>query len=565
MSNIHGNAIRLSLRTYLVAGFAILSMLGHYGLCAQEALLSVEERYYNLLSLQGYAERPYLNYRTLSDSEWDVTDGSGTIWAANRLDRSVSLSDRVNYRIYDPDLFVSFNSAAPYGQNDGLLWQGKGLNTSLTAGARLEAYGFELTLKPQLVFSQNLSFDLIPPAYSGDGYEDKADTYGYYGVPSIDAPQRFGDEAFIDYSWGDSEIRYTWKALTIGFGTQSIWLGPSRINSILHSNNGVPYPKADIGVRRTNLSFNGWDLGDFEARIWAGRLTESDYFDTDSSNDHNLITGLSLGYSPPFVSGLTLFGNRVFLSKWESESAMSIANLFYNTSSDGADDEWDQRASFGFSYLIDKVGFELYGEAGINDFVVGDLGYLRYPFHSIVYMAGFTKTVNMKRDGWRGEFLFEFSYMELSQDFQFQWPSTYYAHHEIKQGYTSGGQWIGAGIGTGGNSQYLGFSLYYPEGKSTIYLYRVNPDNDYLYAKTVRTGASEEQSPSGTDYDFFRFKSSFAVGLESTYFVSESFRLSGSLVYNLIINPEYDFNGDSPTDSELMHNVHASISISYSL
>jgi len=551
----------------LVPLFALIliSVVGHSGLCAQEALLSVEERYYEFLALDGYAERPYLNYRTLSDSEWDVTDGSGAIWDGQKLDRTLTINDRVNYRIYDPDLFVSFNSKAPYGQNDGLLWQGKGLNSSLTAGARLEAYGLELTLKPQLAFSQNLAFDLVASAYSGSGYEDKADTYGYYGVKSIDAPQRFGDEAFFDYSWGDSEIRYTWKAVTLGFGTQSIWLGPSRVNSILHSNNGVPYPKADIGIRRTNLTFKGWDLGDFEARLWAGRLTESDYFDNDSSNDHNLISGLSLGYSPPFISGLTLFGNRVFLSKWESDSAMSILNLFYNTSSNGADDEWDQRASFGFSYLIDKVGFELYGEAGINDFVVGDLGYLRYPFHSIVYMAGFSKTVNLKDRSWRGEFVFEFSYMELSQDFQFQWASTYYAHHQITQGYTSGGQWIGAGIGTGGNSQYLGFNLYYPVGKSTLYLYRVNPDNDYLYAKTIHTEDSDEQTELGTDYDFYRFKSSFAIGFESTYFVSDSFRLSGSLVYNLIINPQYEFNEDSPRNSELAHNVHASISISYSL
>ena len=40
-------------------------------LTAQEALKSVEEEYYDFLSLQGITSRPTLGYRTLSDSEWD--------------------------------------------------------------------------------------------------------------------------------------------------------------------------------------------------------------------------------------------------------------------------------------------------------------------------------------------------------------------------------------------------------------------------------------------------------------------------------------------------------------
>ena len=45
-----------------------------FALFSQEALKSIEEEYYDFLSLQGITERPYLNYRTLSDSEWNIKE-----------------------------------------------------------------------------------------------------------------------------------------------------------------------------------------------------------------------------------------------------------------------------------------------------------------------------------------------------------------------------------------------------------------------------------------------------------------------------------------------------------
>ena len=505
---------------------------------AQEALLSTVENYYEFLSLSGDTERPYLNYRTLSDSVWTVTKSEGDIWNGVNLGTTRSLSDAVRFRVYGPDFFSSYNSAEPSGQNDGALWQGKGLNASLTAGARLEAYGFELTLKPQIAFSQNQSFDLVASAYSGASYAGKADTYGYFGIPSIDAPQRFGDEPFYTLSWGDSEIRYSWKTLTVGFGTQAIWLGPARINPILHSNNAAPYPKLDIGLRKQTVSVFGHDLGDVEARLWCGYLSESGYFDTDDSNDHNMISGLSFAYAPPVLDGLTLFVNRVYLAKWEKDSLGTIPRLFtVCLSSGGAQDVWDQRASFGFDYLLPLAAVEVYGEAGINDYMPNLRGYLRYPFHSMVYTAGVVKNVRLPTAYPLSlEILFEWSNLELSQDFQFQWPSTFYAHHQITQGYTNGGQWLGAGNGTGGNSQYLGFKLYYPKGYTNLYIHRQNPDDDYIYAMSI-DGYSPDASATAHIKDI---KAVLAIGVNSGHQVCRNAFLSAGVAWILIENPVYD-------------------------
>lgn len=505
-------------------------------LSAQEVLLSDTENYYDFLALQGLAERPYLNYRTLSDSKWEIVEGADHPWKDSLKDPVRELSDSVRFRIYGPELFTSYNSAAPYGQNDGVLWQGRGFNSSISAGARLEAYGLELTFKPTVAYSQNLAFDLVKPAYSGDAYSEKAEEYGYYGVKSIDAPQRFGDDPFFDYSWGDSEIRYTWKSLTAGFGTQLIWLGPAKINPIIHSNNAPPYPKFDIGLRKTSIVLPklDWYLGDIETRLWWGYLSESDWFDNDNGNDHNMISGLTVAYAPPVFEGLTLFANRTYLAKLGKENFSTIPSLFFiDTRFQGDTDVWDQRASLGFDYHVASGWIEVYGEAGINDYGISADGYVRYPFHSMVYMSGFKKAVSLPfRYIQQGELIVEWSNLEISQDFQFQWPSTFYAHHQITQGYTNQGQWLGSGNGTGGNSQYVGFSGYHHDGYVRFFIKRRNHDNDYVYSKSVKTTAGEEI--------LVTFKAEISAGVIASYYCSKRLSINVGLTYISEHNPLYN-------------------------
>ena len=154
----------MNLRKYFFT-FILFFPLTFY-IFSQEALKSAEEEYYDFLSLQGITSRPYLNYRTLSDSNWTIMEETTLphVWQNNYLGkhRFISGNKRLAWKIYGPDWYNSFNTASPYGQNDGALWQGRGYNTSLSAGARFEAYGLEATLKPQISFSQNMAFDIMP-------------------------------------------------------------------------------------------------------------------------------------------------------------------------------------------------------------------------------------------------------------------------------------------------------------------------------------------------------------------------------------------------------------------
>lgn len=513
-------------------------------LFAQEALKSTEEEYYDFLSLTGQAERLTLGCRTLSDNEWTVTD-ENHIWSENNLGTKYTLwknenpaenwfangiDQSIKVKIYGPEWYNSYNTAAPYGQNDGALWQGKGYNTSFTAGARLEAYGFELTFKPKVSYSQNKEFDLMDnSAYYTNKY---AYIWGYGSNKGVDAPQRFGDSSFYTFDWGDTEARWTWHTFTVGAGTQAIWLGPAWLYPILHSNNAASYPKVDLGLRKTeiHMPYFGWNLGHIEGRVWTGYLTESDYFDDDDSNNHNMIHGLSISFAPSFIPGLTLTANRVALVKWKmSNLARVIPKASNYVGSDSTEGE-DQKMSLSADWLLPEAGVEVYGEVGVDDYSTD-----YYFERSLVYTVGLKKTVPLSRErNILGELVFEWNNTEMSQDFQFQWPYNFGFHHQITQGYTNRGQWLGSGMGYGGNSQYLGFRVYHTKGSILTFIQHINPDMNYIYSKAISRVADWENTK-----DFYP-KSFWNLGLAGSYFVTSSMQLSSDFVWQKIRHTLYE-------------------------
>lgn len=531
-------------RFALAALFSLASGI----LFSQETLLSTEENYYEFLALNGSLERPYLNYRTLSDSVWDTTDLGDHPWAGKNLGSKRAVSDVFSFRIYGPELFTSYNSAAPYGQNDGALWQGRGFNASLSAGARGElTFGdakIELTFKPVVHASQNLAFDFVPPAYSssesGGIYDGKASEYGYFGIKYIDAPQRFGDDPFGGFSWGDSEIRFSWKTLTAGFGTQAVWLGPAKINPILLSNNAPPFPKADIGLRKTEvvLPWLGWNVGLFETRAFWGYLSESDWFDNDDSNDHNLLTGLTLSYAPPFAKNLTFGFHRTMLSKWDAMDYEGVFTLLWPFMEDTAgSDERDQRASVSVEYTLPQVGLDLYIEWGRNDFSGEKDLMLRYPFHSSGWTSGFEKQIFFFSIP--SKVFFEINELESSRDSELLWRQTFYAHHIIKQGNTNKGQWLAAGTGTGGNSQLIGFESFFKNGSVSICLIRNNPDLDYVWFMHLGEPVDIKQS------DEYRMKAVYTLAPSLNLKLGLNDELSLMSAISEIHNPIYKSWRDS--------------------
>lgn len=546
---------------------------------AQEALKSAKEEYYDFLSLTGAAERPTLCYRTLSDSQWKLTDETQNIWSKNNLGKKYTLYESdsketnwftagidrsIKLRLYGPEWFSSYNTKAPYGQNDGALWQGKGLNTSLTAGARLEACGLELTVKPQLTWSQNKDFDIMPSNTDSEyGY-----FWGYGKNVGCDAPQRFGDSPFWTFDWGDTEIRWSWHTLTAGFGFQSPWLGPAFKNPVLHSNNAPSYPKFDVGLRKQRVVIPGikWDLGEIEGRVWTGYLTESDYFDNDEENDHNLIHGFTFSYAPSFFRGLTIGLNRTCLVKSSFENLKYIIPIAENTHVGEVGAGEDQKISVTLDYIFPSVGFEIYGEIGSDDYAPGGGidGYMRYFTSTTVYTVGAKKSMTLSKEkNIFGELIFEWNNTEMSSNYLMAGSRYSFGfHYQITQGYTNQGQWLGSGIGYGGNSQHLEYRLFYPKGTSSIFIGRNNPDNNYAYTEAANSSAENVNQKYGHS-----FKANYYFGGITDYFVTPNICVSGGIIFNYIINPLYnirDENNETGGNARI-RNYQIQLGIKYNL
>jgi hypothetical protein len=544
------------------------------------ALKSTEEDYYDFLALQGLAERPYLNYRTLSDNAYKLKPGAADMpWAGLNLGTRRSVigkpqsSDKkeafnsLSAQIYGPNLFMSVNTNAPYGQNDGALWQGRGFNASLDGGVRFEGWGAEAMFKPQLAFSQNASFGYMAPSSEMQGvrsngkttwdFTNKASKYGYFwGV--VDAPQRFGNKPFFTWDWGDSEVRWSpltlisqftswsgWdgfdKNFTIGFGTQAVWLGPGFESSILSSNNAPTYPKFDIGLRKQRVSlpwFHGKsiDLGDLEARCWVGQLHESKYFDNDSSNDKRMFSGMAIAYAPPFQRNFNIFFNYTSITPWETKSMRYLMPIpYFNADYLGDVAYEDKRFSVGGSWTFTSIGFEIYAETGWDDYIAGGItGFLRDFSWTNVWMMGLKKTVTLsKTKNIHGELRLEISTFDDSKgryggNEKYKYYS-FYRHSSALWGYTNRGQWLGNAVSPGGNYQYLDFTVYYPKGKTTIAITRNNPDSDYAYAYT---------------YGSWDNNSNFIISAQTSYYLNAVW-LSGGLAFDLVRKynaPTYKYN-----------------------
>ena len=542
------------MRFYKISRVFLFLSVFSSSIFAQEALKSTEEEYYDFLSLTGAAERPTLNYRTLSDSEWQVTDenhlwkdnnlgtkrtlyesdATETNWFTSGIDRSVKL------KLYGPEWFNSYNTKAPYGQNDGALWQGKGYNTSLTAGARLEAFGFEATFKPQVSWSQNREFDYMPGVYGSE--------YSYFWKGNIDLVQRYGDSSFWTFDWGDTEIRYSWNNFTVGFGFQSPWLGPAFLNPMLGSNNAGTYPKFDIGLRKTKvyMPYTDWYLGEIEGRAWLGYLTESDYFDNDNTNNHRQLTGFSVAYSPSILPGFTIGANKICINYWKDKSAKYLNPLYStNGSQTGNRIDEDQKMSLFTTWRFPQVGFEVYGEFGVDDYT--GKGFAN-PFHTAIYTVGAKKELSFFRRfqkfNIRPEIIFEWSNFEMSQDFQLQWNYMgYYSHGFIAQGYTQNGQILGAGSGYFGTSQYIALRTYFSKGNITLFLHYNRPDSNYLNNFGVNTSSNDWNNSITHQHEQYGcYKAIRTYGINVQYFITQNFLIGAEFNTSWVIYPEYNDN-----------------------
>lgn len=384
-------------------------------------------------------------------------------------------------QFYAPELITTYNTAFPAGQNDGALWQGRGLNTAFSLGGAFQYGPLRVAFRPQIGYSGNRDFELSP-MQTASGVSE-------FGMPKpikrIDHPQRFGDESFSWFHPGQSYIRLQQWGWALGVSTENMWIGPAKHNPLLFSNTAPGFMHTFIGTHRPVNT----PIGNFEGRFFWGKLLESDYFDENPSNDERFITALTLNYSPSFAPGLHIGAIRSY-SEYIPEDGPG-SNLFLRVFEPGTkdnfvtednevgNDETDQKLSFFARWAFPSAGFETWLEYGREDHSVDTRDLMLHPGHSRAYVVGISKRFDLA-----GNRLlnvdFETTHLEVPRSVIHRINDPWYQHHIITQGWTNDGQLLGSGTNAGSNNQIIIASLYDKWGLGGISINRIEHLNDRL-------------------------------------------------------------------------------------
>lgn len=473
--------------------------------------------------------RPW-SLRTFSAAEVDsLSNANGAHpWAGSWVFKRTT-SPR-HFALLPLSASAGFNSAFPFGSNDGAVWAGRGLTTSLQGGVALAWGPVSAVLDPIVFRAENTSFTLQPNGQTGTGRFANGD------FPTVvDLPQRFGNGPYSRFDFGQSTLRIDWFGVTAGFSTANQWWGPATVFPVILGNNAAGIPHVFLGTERpTNIG-----IGRVQARVVYGLESQSDFSpvtgpDTFTDADHpgkkRFMSGLVVTFTPAPIPGLEIGGARFFHQAWfgrigASELRSPFEGLLKKSLPAGVDVPGigtqdalkNQLASVFGRWVLPRSGFEVYAEYGREDhnYDVRDL--LSEPDHSRIAMAGLRKVFprgDTKFSAFRAEFIDGSSPSLLRNRAE----GLIYVHDPLRQGHTQDGQQFGAAIGVGSPAgANIAWETFSPDGRTTWYVQRIVQNNlqTFITSGVATYGASHLLGTVGYERHRFgkRFDLTYGAGL----------------------------------------------------
>ena len=375
----------------------------------------------------------------------------------------------------------AFNSHYPSGENDELLWAGRGASAMLSGGVAARWSIFSAAVDPQLAWSENATFRIVPNGRTGDARFLNP----YYGT-NIDYPQRFGAAPYYAWAPGQSYLRA--DVFNVGFGvsTENMWFGPGVRNAITMSSAGPGFPHAFVGTSRPA---DIW-IGKAEVLAYWGRLERSRYM---PDGTHPLITGVVIDYTPRWLPDLTIGLSRNFTQVWDHLRFRDYFNAlqpfmkrdlgsWYGTNATGEvgnNPRDNQLASLFFRWRFPESAVELHGEWAREDSEASIYQVIREPDHSQGWLIGMEK---LWRAGPRWV-RFQAELVNLSEVRPLgalRGTPVYYIHPNDLS-WTNEGQLLGAWVGPAGSAQTLAVDVFGLGGRFGGYIERVRRTDDYYW------------------------------------------------------------------------------------
>jgi hypothetical protein len=428
---------------------------------------------------------------SLADERLRMRQLSGDTTLAGSAFRSVSsLSPRlrpdtgtapfISWQSAPTDARFTYNDRLPYSLNDGALWAGRGANVSVRTGARAEWGRVRVFILPEVAYSENRFYAL--PRQDTSLFAAMPASRNMYSSPwhtrvqSIDLPVRFGPLPFWVFDPGQSSVIVDAGRVSVGAATENEWWGPGIRNALLLSNNAPGFPHLFLRTGRPVHT----RIGDFEARWLSGWLRESSYFDSSSTNQTRSISMLGLAWQPAGTRALSLGAARVVYAPAAGPglALADVLNVFANVHQPNAElnndrPRRDQLLSLFFRWVQPDDRFEFYGEWGRAEFPVSLRDFLVQPNHTQAYTLGLQWMGETLRWDGRLRAQAEVSFLEQSTTFRTRRIGSWYTSNAVPQGYTNRGQVLGAAIGPGSSSQFVGLDFVTPKWQAGMYLNRI--------------------------------------------------------------------------------------------
>ena len=366
-------------------------------------------------------------------------------------------------------LQASWSQGYPIDRNNGALWGGRGIAAAVTAGVELRIGVLTAAVSPTATFQENQSFELKP-----------VDLPGYTRLinaahpQTIDWPQRFGVNSYATIDPGQSYVRVDTRPVSLGISHENIWIGPSLRTPLLLSNTAGGFPHAFV-----TLNPIGSPIGRIGIDALWGRLDESNYFDGDPSNDHRLLSGITVELQPRGAPGLFIGASRLYTSTMRGRDVVELLARPYGLSGDDQLRQLEDNALFAafVRYVLPSVGAEVWAEWGHENGFADLWDIVSEPDQTQAYVIGFQKLTPV-----RGRTLAvyaELAHLESPLPLRGgRGAVTFYTHGSIRQGHTHKGQMLGAWIGPGSDAQTIALDWIGQRSSTGFYIERARFDTD---------------------------------------------------------------------------------------
>lgn len=499
--------------------------------------------YSRLLQLSGQMSSPVsmmlrpVHVRVSADNihPWSQLIGNQPLWENKKWFAGVDL--------IHPAYFSSYNSALPAGGNDGVLWQGRGLNQSVTAGLKAQLGVFHVQLKPVVTSSQNLDFELSKI------------NRGTFESPYLGYVQRFGSETLNEINWGDSYAGVRLLGLEGVAGYERLWTGPSTTYPMLFGSNAPGFLHGRVGTYRP---LNVW-VGHVEGHYVFGKLESSEF----SSIHTRSLNMLMASFSPRWIPGLSLGAERLFVDYYPDNLTDLIFhdNLFQvfwkyilddeDTGGDGSEPDNQILSLFG-RWAFPAMQFELYGTYSINDHRTDARDFRMHPDHAAYWNFGLIKLFERSDREWIAVNL-EITELEDTRTSiargwpnPNRWASIALTNHSSNP-LNHRGTPLGSMLGPGGNALMLKVDSYSPGGRWSVRANRHLYMNALLHNSALgsfsRFQSIQPSNPNVTAQDVRQVE--FQLALEATRFLPwYGLELGGGLEFTQRMNHNFIYKND---------------------